>query len=88
MAYEFEWDPKKAATNFRKHGVSFDQAVAAFGDPLSVLLPDPDHSVGEQRYIVLGISSTGQLHVVAFAERPPRTRIISETRNQTRAPRL
>jgi uncharacterized DUF497 family protein len=77
VAYEFEWDPEKAATNVRKHGVLFDQAVTAFGDPLSVLLADPDHSVGEQRYLVLGTSSTGQLLVVTFVERPPRTRIIS-----------
>ena len=45
MAYEFEWDAKKAADNLRKHGVSFDEAVTAFGDPLSILLSDPSHSV-------------------------------------------
>jgi uncharacterized DUF497 family protein len=46
-------------------------------DPLSVLLPDPDHSIGEERYLVLGMSTTSRLLVVAFVERPPRTRIIS-----------
>lgn len=77
MPYEFEWDADKAAENLRKHDVSFDEAVTAFGDPLSILLPDPDHSLGEERYVVLGLSTKGRLLVVAFVERPPRTRIIS-----------
>ena len=77
MPYQFEWDAEKAAANLRKHGVSFDEAVTAFADPLSVLLPDPDHSIGEERYLVLGVSTKGRLLVVAFVERPPRTRIIS-----------
>ena len=77
MPYQFEWDVDKAAANLRKHGVSFDEAVTAFGDPLSVLLPDPDHSVGEERYLVLGTSNAGRLLVVAFVERRPRTRIIT-----------
>ena len=69
--------PQQSAANLRKHGVSFDEAVTAFGDPLSILLPDPDHSVGEERYVVLGTSNVGRLLVVTFVERPPRTRIIS-----------
>lgn len=77
MSYQFEWDAEKAADNLRKHGVSFDEAVTAFGDPLSILLPDPDHSVGEERYLVMGLSTANRLLVVAFVERPPRTRIIS-----------
>ena len=77
MPYQFEWDADKAEANRRNHGVSFDEAVTAFGDPLSVLLPDPDHSVGEERYLVLGLSTKERLLVVAFVERPPRTRIIS-----------
>jgi len=77
VPYQFEWDPNKAAANLRKHGVSFDEAVTAFGDPLSILLPDPDHSLGEERYVVLGTSNVGRLLVVTFVERPPRTRIIS-----------
>ena len=77
MPYQFEWDADKAATNLRKHGVSFDEAVTAFADPPSVLLPDPDHSVEEERYLVLGVSTRDRLLVVAFVERPPRTRIIS-----------
>src|SRR5216684_2796215 len=59
MPYQFEWDADKAAANLRKHGVSFDEAVTAFGDPLSVLLPDPDHPAGEERYLVNGDVDTG-----------------------------
>ena len=61
MPYQFEWDPNKAAANLRKHGVSFDEAITAFGDPLSILLPDPGHSLGEERYVVLGTSNAGRL---------------------------
>ena len=77
MPYQFEWNADKAVANLRKHGVSFDEAVTAFGDPLSVLLPDPEHSAGENRYLVLGLSSIGRLLVVSFVERSPQTRIIS-----------
>ena len=77
MPYQFEWDADKAAANLGKHGVPFDEAVTAFSDPLSVLLPDPDHSAGEERYLVMGVSTKGRLLVVAFVERSPRTRIIT-----------
>ena len=77
MAYWFEWDPAKAASNLAKHGVSFLEATTAFGDALSILWPDPSHSHGEARYLVLGVSDKQRLLVVAFADREPRTRIIS-----------
>jgi uncharacterized DUF497 family protein len=48
---QFEWDPKKAKQNLTKHGVSFDEAVTAFYDPLSATFDDPDHSENEQRYL-------------------------------------
>jgi len=80
VGYEFEWDPKKAAGNFRKHDVSFEEATTVFGDPLALLMDDPDHSQAEQRYVLLGVSNQGRLLVVAFAERPPRTRLISARR--------
>ena len=70
MGYTFEWDPAKADDNVQKHGVSFDEASTVFGDPLSLLMPDPDHSADEQRYVVLGLSAQQKLLVVAFAERP------------------
>lgn len=80
MGYVFEWDPKKAESNARKHGVTFDEASTVFGDPLGLLMPDPDHSSDEQRYVVLGMSNRRRVVVVAFAERPPRTRLISARR--------
>jgi len=80
MGYIFEWDPKKAESNARKHAVTFDEASTVFGDPLALLMPDPDHSVSEERYLVLGVSNRQRPLVVAFAERPPRTRLISARR--------
>lgn len=77
MGYQFEWDPKKAASNVKKHGVDFQEAATVFGDPLAVLREDPDHSIGEMRYLLLGTSTRERLLVVAFAERSPRTRLIS-----------
>ena len=80
MEYIFEWHAKKAESNARKHGVTFEEASTAFGDPLSLLMPDTDHSLNEERYLVLGMSNRQKLLVVAFAERPPRTRLISARR--------
>ena len=87
MAYEFEWDPAKAQANYRKHGVSFEEAVTALGDPFALLLPDPSHSTEEERYLALGRSDRDRLVVVAFAERPPRTRLISARLATRREPR-
>ena len=77
MSYEFEWDETKARANVQHHGVSFEEASTVFGDPLAILLPDPDHSQGEERFLVLGLSSRRRVLVVSHAERPPRTRLIS-----------
>ena len=77
MEYSFEWDPKKADSNLKDHGVSFDEATTVFGDVLAMNMPDPDHSEGEERFLVLGLSGASRLVVVSYAERPPRTRIIS-----------
>ena len=55
-----------------------------FGDPIGLLMPDPDHSLNEERYLVLGMSNQQRLLVVAFAERPPRTRLISARRAKPR----
>ena len=80
MEYNFEWDSEKAASNFKDHTVSFEEAITAFGDPFSMNMPDPDHSEGEQRFLVLGTSTRSRLVVVSYTERPPRTRIISARR--------
>lgn len=67
MSYEFEWDAAKAEDNLRKHRVSFNEACTVFADPLAMLMPDPDHSVGEERHLVLGASAAGRLLVVSHA---------------------
>lgn len=77
MGYTFEWDPAKAESNIRKHGVSFDEVAGAFGDPLALLMPDPGHSAAEERYVLLGRSLRGRLLVVCFGERGARTRLVS-----------
>ena len=77
MGYIFEWDSRKAESNLKKHGIAFDEATTIFGDPLSLLMDDPKHSTDEQRFLVIGHSVQHRLLVAAFAERPPRTRIIS-----------
>jgi len=77
MAYVFEWNLEKAQANHRKHGVRFAEAATVFGDVMGILSHDPDHSENEPRYLLLGRSDRGRLLVVAFAERPPRTRLIS-----------
>jgi uncharacterized DUF497 family protein len=74
---QFEWDPRKASSNLRKHGVSFDEAATVFLDDLSLTGDDPDHSVSEERYVTFGVSSAGRLLVVAHTERGNRTRIIT-----------
>jgi hypothetical protein len=83
---KFEWETAKAASNMRKHGVSFDEAGSVFLDQLAVSGPDPDHSVGESRYITFGVSSLGRLLAVSHTYRPGAIRIIS-ARRATRAER-
>ena len=77
MSLRFTWDPAKATANLRKHGVSFMEASTAFADPLSITIPDPDHSVGEERFVLIGLSDRQHLVVVAHVERSDLIRIIS-----------
>ena len=63
------WDPAKARANLAKHGVSFAEAATAFGDPLGRITPDPRHSEGEDRYVLLAQSFRGRLLAVMFTER-------------------
>jgi len=79
----FEWDPRKAAQNERKHRVSFDEAMTVFADWDSITIPDPDHSEGEERFLVIGLSVRGQLLVVSHTDRGENTRIISARRADT-----
>jgi len=74
---KFEWDPKKATENVKKHGVTFQEAATIFGDPLAITFDDPDHSMSENRYITFGLSLQKRLIVVSHTERGDRTRIIN-----------
>ena len=68
---DFEWDPRKAEVNLRKHGVSFNEAVTIFGDELAITVPDPDHSKDEERYITIGWSNPLQV-IDNISHRPRR----------------
>lgn len=74
---KFEWDPKKATANVKKHGVTFQEAATIFGDPLAITFDDPDHSMSENRYITFGLSLQKRLIVVSHTERGDQTRIIN-----------
>lgn len=69
MSLSFEWDPRKAAVNLRKHGVSFEEAVTVFADERARLMDDPDHSAEEERFLLLGLSGGLRLLVVAHSYR-------------------
>ncbi len=65
----FEWDPKKAAANLRKHGVSFEDAQTVFAGENAKLIDDPDHSEEEDRFVLLGLSSSLRLLVACHCYR-------------------
>ncbi|MEK6767242.1 MAG: BrnT family toxin [Planctomycetota bacterium] len=77
MKLNFEWDEEKEKSNLKKHRVSFEEATTVFIDPFSMTIPDPDHSVDEQRYIDIGSSDKGRVLVVVYTERGSNIRIIS-----------
>ena len=85
----FSWDARKAAANLRKHGVSFEEASSVFNDDSALLMSDPDHSVQEQRCILLGLSAKLRTLVVSHCYRASEDelRIIS-ARKASRAERL
>ena len=74
---KFEWDTKKAISNLRKHKVSFEEATTALSDPMAATGADPDHSIGEFRYVTFGILDRGRLLVVAHTKQSETIRIIS-----------
>jgi len=86
MSRKFEWDSRKAAANFSKHGVSFEEALTAFADPLARIFDDEDHSVEEQREIIVGHSAKERLLVVCFTAQGESVRIFS-ARKATRRER-
>jgi uncharacterized protein len=75
MGNEFDWDDEKASANLRKHGVSFEEAVEAFGD-LNAIISEDDARYGEERFKLVG-SSAHRLLVVIFTDRAEITRLIS-----------
>ncbi|HEX8395760.1 MAG TPA: BrnT family toxin [Longimicrobium sp.] len=77
MELNVEWDARKAEQNLQKHGVSFREAATVLADPLSVTLPDPDHSAGEERMLLLGCSEAGRALIVCLTERRDSIRLIS-----------
>jgi uncharacterized DUF497 family protein len=79
---EFEWDPKKAAANLKKHGISFEEASTAFWDDHALVIDDPDHSLDEERFVLLGLSSDVRLVTVVhcFRGKDDVIRIISARR--------
>jgi len=77
MPLKFEWNTNKAKKNIEKHGVSIDEASTVFSDPLSMTYDDPDHSYGENRYIIIGLSSNGKLLFISHVEKDGIIRIIS-----------
>jgi hypothetical protein len=79
----FTWDPNKAEENLKTHGVDFREAATVFDDPLSTTFPDIDHSVGERRFLIIGLSALGQILVVSHTETGDTIRIIS-ARSATR----
>jgi hypothetical protein len=64
----FTWDPNKAEANLKKHGIDFREAATVFDDPLSIAFPDPDHSIGESRFLIIGMSALGRMLVISYTE--------------------
>ncbi len=71
------WDQDKANNNIKKHSISFEEAVTVFGEPLAVTILDPDHSVGEFRFLTIGQSKSQKLLVISHTERENEIRLIS-----------
>lgn len=86
MGVKFVWDARKARSNLRKHGVSFEEANSVFLDPLSVTGADPDHSLGENRWLTFGVSLQERFLVVSHVDEGDTIRIIS-ARSGTRPER-
>ena len=84
MPLTFEWDSRKARSNLAKHGVGFEEASTVFDDPLSLTIPDPEHSKIEDRFVTMGSAFNGKLLVVVHTDRGDNIRIISARRASRR----
>lgn len=76
MGFAFEFDPRKAESNLKKHGISFREGMTVFDDPLAQTFPDDLHSEGEARSITIGLSSRQRLLFLSHLEFEDRIRII------------
>ncbi len=74
---KIDWDPNKARSNIRKHKVTFEEAATALHDTMSVTGADPDHSIGEFRYVTFGLSARGKVLVISHTDTSETIRIIS-----------
>jgi uncharacterized protein len=77
MELIFEWDPKKAAGNWRKHRVAFEEAKTIFGDPYELMIPDAEHSEDEQRNVSIGESDKKRLLLTVYTQFENVIRLIS-----------
>jgi uncharacterized DUF497 family protein len=73
----FEWNLQKAILNYKKHEVSFEEACTVFKDTLSTTFPDPDHSIQEERYLIIGLSGKNRILVISHLYQGQTIRIIS-----------
>ena len=74
---EFEYDQPKAVLNLKKHKVSFEEAASVFGDPMAYTFADPDHSIGEERWLMFGTSRMARILAIIYTHRNGKYRIIS-----------
>lgn len=86
QAVDYEWDERKAASNLRKHGVDFAEAVLALEDAQAITLPDLA-SANEERFVTVGCDPHGQVLVIAYTFREERMRVISARRAEPREQR-
>jgi len=80
MPLQFEWDARKADRNLAKHGIAFEEALTVFADTLARIFADEEHSVDQQREIIIGHSDKRQLLLVSFVESQGRVRLLSARR--------
>jgi uncharacterized DUF497 family protein len=77
MPITFTWDRRKSAVNERKHKTTFEEAITVFNDPREIMMPDPEHSDNEERFVSIGLSERGRLITVVYTETEEAIRIIS-----------
>ena len=77
MGLIFKWDSAKAKNNLKNHHVSFEEASTVFGDPHSTTIPDPEHSLDEERFVIIGLSYRLRTLIVVHTEKANVIRIIT-----------